>query len=276
MRSALVALAFVSALSAVSGQALANPESVDIRKGESTLRATLFKPEGPGPFPAVVGLHTCEGLNNTSGGLSSRYRDWAERLNKAGFAVLFPDSYGSRNMSNQCRVRSTVRADRERTDDTYAARKWLQSQSDVKPDHISLLGWSNGGIGVLWSVRPRARVQDDKPDFRSAVAMYPGCRRLDTAAWAARIPTLILIGGADDVVSSRACEQMVNGARGRSARVQIIVYPGAYHDFDHPNRALQVRTGYTFSTDGSGRIHSGTNSAARADALRRVPQWLAR
>lgn len=276
MRSALVALAFVSALSAVSGQALANPESVDIRNGESTLRATLFKPEGPGPFPAVVGLHTCEGLNNTSGGLSSRYRDWAERLNKAGFAVLFPDSYGSRNMSNQCRVRSTVRADRERTDDTYAARKWLQSQSDVKPDHISLLGWSNGGIGVLWSVRPRARVQDDKPDFRSAVAMYPGCRRLDTAAWAARIPTLILIGGADDVVSSRACEQMVNGARGRSARVQIIVYPGAYHDFDHPNRALQVRTGYTFSTDGSGRIHSGTNSAARADALRRVPQWLAR
>jgi dienelactone hydrolase len=37
-----------------------------------------------------------------------------------------------------------------------------------------------------------------------------------------------------------------------------------------------VRSGYAFSSDGSGRIHTGSNPAARADALRRVPQWLAR
>ena len=276
MRSALVAIAFVSALLAGSERTLAAPETVDIRSGEFTLHAMLFKPDGPGPFPTIIGLHTCEGLNNTSGVLSSRYRDWADRLNKAGFALLLPDSYGSRSMGNQCRTRSTVRTDRERLEDAQSARKWLQNQSYVKPDHISLLGWSNGGISVLWTVRPRARVRDDKPDFRSAVALYPGCRKLDTAAWAARIPTLILIGGADDVVSSRACEQMVAGAHGRSARAMIIVYPGAYHDFDHPNRAVQQRTGYFFSTDGSGKIHSGTNPAARADALRRVPQWLAR
>jgi dienelactone hydrolase len=277
MRSALVALAFATALPAVSERAQAAPEAVDIRHGEFTLRSTLFRPDGPGPFPAVIGLHSCEGLNNTSGTLSSRYRDWADRLNKAGFVILFPDSYGSRNMSNnQCRTRASIRTDRERMDDAYAARKWLQGQPYVNAQHVSLLGWSNGGIGVLWTVRPRARVRDDKPDFRSAVAMYPGCRKLDTAAWAARIPTLILIGGADDVVSSRACEQMVAGSRGRSARVQIVVYPGAYHDFDHPNRAVQSRSGYTFSTEGTGKVHTGTNPAARADALRRVPAWLAR
>jgi dienelactone hydrolase len=39
---------------------------------------------------------------------------------------------------------------------------------------------------------------------------------------------------------------------------------------------LQVRAGYAFATDSSGKIHTGTNPAARADALRRVPQWLAR
>ena len=276
MRFARVAIAFVAALGAVPERAFAAPEPVEIHEGQFTLKATLFRPDGPGPFPTVVGLHTCEGLNNSSGNLASRYQDWADRLNNAGFALLFPDSYGSRNMSNQCRTRSSIRTDRERTDDANATRKWLQTQPFVKPDHISLLGWSNGGIGVLWTVRPRARVRDDKPDFRSAVALYPGCRRLDTAAWAARIPTLILIGSADDVVSSRACEQMVAGSHGRSARVQIIVYPGAYHDFDHPNRAVQQRTGYTFSTDSTGRIHTGTNPAARADAVRRVPQWLAR
>jgi len=37
-----------------------------------------------------------------------------------------------------------------------------------------------------------------------------------------------------------------------------------------------VRTGYAFSTDASGRVHTGTNPQARADALKRVPEWLAR
>jgi dienelactone hydrolase len=34
-----------------------------------------------------------------------------------------------------------------------------------------------------------------------------------------------------------------------------------------------VRTGLAFSVDNSGRAHSGTNPAARADALKRVPEW---
>ena len=34
-------------------------------------------------------------------------------------------------------------------------------------------GWSNGGSTVLWTVRPK-RSRDDKPDFRSAVAL-PDC-----------------------------------------------------------------------------------------------------
>jgi len=69
---------------------------------------------------------------------------------------------------------------------------------------------------------------------------------------------------------------MVAGARGRSARISIVVYPNAYHDFDHPNRPLQVRTGYAFSVDGSGKVHTGTNPTARADAIKRVQEWLSR
>ena len=69
---------------------------------------------------------------------------------------------------------------------------------------------------------------------------------------------------------------MVAGAKGRSARISIMVYPGALHDFDHPDRPPQIRTDYAVSADGTGRIHIGTNFAARADSLKRVPQWLAR
>jgi dienelactone hydrolase len=254
------------------------PESIDIPQDHGTLKALLFKPGGAGPFSAVVGLHDCAGLTNRRGNLAAQYRDWAQQLVKAGFVVLYPDSYASRGVGSQCAVRhSVVRTDHERVADADAARAWLQSQPYVVPDHISLLGWSGGAITALWAVRRRGALPKvDKSDFRSAVAFYPGCRRLDNTAWSARVPTLILIGAAVDQSSVLACRHMVADARGRSAGTSIVVYPGSYHDFDHPDRPLQVRGGYAFAADTAGKIYTGTNPAARADALKRVPQWLAR
>jgi dienelactone hydrolase len=275
-RTTPAAAALLAFLVTGTNAVAAGPDPVEFRNGDITLKGTIYRPDGAGPFPAVIGLHDCAGLTNQAGSVASKYREWAQLLVKDGFIVLFPESYSSRGLGNQCttRVRS-VRVDRERVADADAARRWLEQQPDVKANHISLLGWSNGANGVLWTVRPHHH-GDDKPDFRSAVALYPGCRRLDSTAWSTRVPTLILIGAADDAASSQECERMVAGARGRSARINIVVYPGAFHDFDHPNRPLQVRSGYAFSTDGSGRIHTGTNAVARADSLKRVPQWLAR
>ncbi len=256
----------------------ADPAPVEIPNGDAKLRAVLYKPDGNGPFAVVIGLHGCDGLLNAQATPSARYRDWAQRLNADGFAAVFPDSYGSRGFAgSQCMVRSrAVRPDRERVGDIEVARAWLLDQAWAAPDRIALLGWSNGGIAALWAVRPRLAPKDGKADFRSATALYPGCRRLLNAAWSTRVPTLVLIGGADDQARPAECQQMVAGAKGRSARAVIHVYPGAHHDFDHPSRRVQARSGYTFSADGSGRVHTGTNPAARADALRRVPEWLKR
>ncbi len=276
---ALGAAAALAVASVPSALGAPEPATVEIPLGEGRLRAVLYRPEGAGPFPVVIGLHGCGGINNSNSRFPvlTRYRDWAQRLTRAGFAVLYPDSYGSRGMATQCTVsRRAIRSNRERVGDAYAARNWLQQQSWVAGDRISLLGWSNGGITTLAAVRPNAAVRDGGADFRSAVAFYPGCRELLKSAWSARVPTLILIGRADDQAPAAACEQMVSGARGRSARVAIRIYPGAHHDFDHPNRPVQVRSGYAFSVDGSGRVHTGTHPAARADAVKRVPEWLAR
>ena len=53
-----------------------------------------------------------------------------------------------------------------------------------------------------------------------------------------------------------------------------MTYPGAYHDFDRANFPLRQRTGVAFSGDGSGVVHLGGNEPARADVIKRVPQWL--
>ena len=269
----VVALSVAALLTAGAAAA----EDVEIPAGDVTLKAVLFRPEGAGPFPAVVGLHGCGGLINRTGQLGARYRDWGEHLVAAGFVVLYPDSFGPRGLASQCTVRERrARSSRERVADANAARRWLHGKDWVRRDRVGLVGWSSGATSTLWTVRPRAAVRDGAPDFRSAVAFYPGCRRLNDLAWSARVPTLILIGAADDWTPAATCQQMVKEARGRSAHAEIITYPGAHHEFDHPNRPITQRTGLAFSADGSGRAHVATHAAARADALRRVPEWLSR
>ena len=56
--------------------------------------------------------------------------------------------------------------------------------------------------------------------------------------------------------------------------MQLVVYPGAHHEFDWANSPVRLRTGLVNTVDPSGKAHGGTNPAARNDALKRVPQWL--
>lgn len=260
---------------AADAASLPSPRQVDIPAGKSVLHGELYKPEGDGPFPTVIALHGCGGLAGHSEPVKPRYRDWAEQLVKAGRAVLWPDSYGSRELGPQCRVKQRrLSARRERVADIVASRQWLVAQPWVARDRISLLGWANGASALLWAVRPQLSSRPGEADFRSAVAFYPDCRISAGLGWSARVPTLLLIGAKDDVSSPPACRQMIEGARGRSALTRIVVYPGAYHDFDRPNLPLRAVGTTDAATPEHG--HVGTDAAARADAQKRVADWLAR
>jgi dienelactone hydrolase len=275
----LSAIAFLSLFGACvdAGAApLADPHQVEIPSGTGVLHAQLYKPEGDGPFPVVIALHGCGGLAGRSEPVQPRYRDWAEQLLRGGKAVLLPDSYGSRELGPQCRVKEhRVRARRERVADIMASRHWLVQQPWASNDRISLLGWANGASALLWAVRPQLTGQRVEPDFRSAVAFYPDCRISSGLGWSARVPTLLLIGAKDDVSSPLACRQMVDGAQGRSALTQIVVYPGAYHDFDLANFPLHAAAG-TSDASLPEHGHLGTDAEARADSQKRVTDWLAR
>jgi dienelactone hydrolase len=67
---------------------------------------------------------------------------------------------------------------------------------------------------------------------------------------------------------------MVDGARGRSALTRIVVYPGAAHFFDHADLPLRALDGSDPTAPEHG--HIGTDADARADAQKRVAEWLAR
>lgn len=228
-------------------------------RGAVTLKAFVLKPEGAGPFPAVVALHGCAGLGNAKGVINPRHADWGERLAAAGYMVVFPESFVSRGLGSQCTVRDREVRSRDRANDAFAAAEWLAARPDVNKARIGLLGWSNGGITTL-----RATNHGQAPrgvEFAQAVAFYPGCTALLKRGYAPRVPVTILHGLADDWTAAEPCRALPG--------VRFIGYDGAYHDFDHPNLPLRTRKA-AFSANGSGVVHIGTNAEAREDAIRRV------
>ncbi|MGC2779170.1 MAG: dienelactone hydrolase family protein [Bradyrhizobium sp.] len=276
MRSliAVVVSLLCAAASPATAEPFPAPVAIEIPSGGYVLHAQLYRPSGAGPFPTVIALHGCGGLAGRSEPVLPRYRDWAEELVKGGKAVLLPDSYGSRGLGPQCRVKErSISGRRERVADIVIAQKWLTRQSWAIPGRVSLVGWASGASALLWAVRPQLP-DHVAPDFRSAVAFYPDCRASSGLGWSTRVPTLILIGGLDDVYSPPACRQMIDGARGRSALTRIVVYPGAYHDFDRVNLPLHQVAGADAAAPERG--HVGSDPEARADAQKLVADWLAR
>jgi dienelactone hydrolase len=275
--SATLFLTLFAVSFAAAAAPLPAPHQVDIPSAKLTLHAQLYKPDGDGPFPTVIALHGCGGLGGHSEPVLPRYRDWAEQLLKAGHAVLLPDSYGSRELGPQCRVKERqVLARRERVADISAARQWLSQQPWVANDRVSLMGWAGGGSALLWAVRPQLSSRNTLPDFRSAIAFYPDCRVSSGLGWSTRVPTLLLIGAKDDISSPSACRTMIDGARGRSALTRIEIYPGASHDFDRANLPLHAIGSGSADAALPERGHIGTDAEARSDSQARVAEWLAR
>lgn len=271
--------------SALVGQLILRPADAWAQASEVTfpgslgvnLHGVLYHPAGAGPFPAVVALHGCGGLYDRSGVLNARHADWGERLAAQGFMVLLPDSFGSRGLGSQCQTKGReVRPGRERVNDAFAAKAYLQGRPDVKPQSVSLLGWSHGGSTVLYTAATSARDPYEGPAFARAVAFYPGCRRPVDLNWHDKVPLEILVGGADDWTGAEDCRVLAARSEARGEPVSITVYPGAFHDFDHPNLPVRERHGLAYTTGNNGVAHIGTDSTARANALARVPSFLAR
>ena len=245
------------------------------------LEGRLFRPSGEGPFPALVGLHGCSGMMRpNTRNLTALYRAWGEVLSGRGYVVLLVDSLGPRGHGEMC---STGGFDptlyRKRPYDAYGALLFLQQLPFVRGDRIGLAGWSQGGgvtlyaIGSLHLGRPTPVPEHD---FRAAVAFYPGAcdERRHPADWTTGIPLLVLNGAADVWTPLESCKIFLDGAIARGSPVDFVAYPGAYHGFDAPNNPQRELPDYKTRAGVVPII--GTDPAARADALLRVPTFLER
>ncbi|MBI4207894.1 MAG: dienelactone hydrolase family protein [Betaproteobacteria bacterium] len=241
------------------------------------LSALQFRPKGSGPIPAVVLLHGCSGMYTPSGYITASYRRWAEMLSEEGYVALLVDSFRPRGHWSICELQKRpIRESRERVEDAYAAAQWLHRQSYVASDRIGLLGWSNGGTGTLYSMRPGSKME---PGFQAAVAFYPGCRTLSGAKTPYRpySPLLILSGEADDWTPAEPCKQLAAIAQKEGASLEIITYPGAHHSFDRIGLPVLYRPNVR-NLNKPDRLGAtvGEHPQAREDAVKRTLRFFAR
>jgi len=276
--------------------------SIDTRTpngGVEQIPVTLLKPDGSGPFPAVVIMHDCSGLGPRSSGAPER---WGRELLAQGYLVLIPDSFTTRGHADGiCTDPSPSRtkvSPPRRVPDAYAALAYLRSLPYVDGARVGLMGGSHGGSTTLASMaapesdnEPFAR--DKRDGFAAAVALYPGCagrlrswRAVRQAASATTInyfgvyqpvaPLLILIGEADDWTPAEPCRQLTEAAQKAGYPVTIKIYPGAHHSFDGSSPVKYLPTRVNVNSPSGRGATTGGDPKAWADSIREVTAFFAR
>ena len=224
------------------------------------IQGYLAKPEGAGPFPAVVALHGCAGMPDTT------KRKLADELVGRGYVVLLVDSFATRGIDHACTGGVSDIAGKRRSD-AYGALAFLSSQTFVDPQRVAAVGFSQGGWVTLLAAEANSFelfVQPGNLRFRAVVAFYPLCRAV---VGRLVIPTLILIGALDQWTPAADCSSKIAAWRTDGVPIEQVVYPGAHHGFYY----LELQPGRTMFGH-----WLEYNEEAATDASRRMREFLDR
>jgi dienelactone hydrolase len=214
----LGAVALAGALAACG--AMVSFQNAKLSEGDTarTIRGLLAKPPGEGPFPAVVLLHTCGGLQ------PHILRDWPEYLTGLGYVTFSVDSFGSRGIKS-CPT-PLARDRRELSRDAYGALEHLASLPFVDKERIGVMGFSLGGNTIDYFVGQEFMTPGSL-NFKAAVSLYGDC--LNLSRYNKTIPTTVVIGEFENEGRLSPCKTLA----GKSPpSIKVHVLPGIYHGFD--------------------------------------------
>jgi dienelactone hydrolase len=262
---------------------------------ETDLPAHLMKPDGDGPFPAVVIVHDCSGLGPKSSGSPKR---WAQQLVPQGYVVLMPDSFTPRGFPDGVCIagghgREAVDYP-QRAADALGALAALRKLPYVDGARIGIMGGSHGGSTVLMTMSaPVGGFLADAKEkgFAAGLALYPRCdahygdwsilrqggrvgpMSAHFGTYKPLAPLLILSGALDDWTPAEPCRQMAETAKAAGYPIDIVVYPNAHHAFDSsfPVRFVAGRNNPS-APSGKGAT-TGGNAEAWADAKAQVARF---
>lgn len=193
------------------------------------IQAKILRPEGAGPFPAVIVLHGCAGPLPNGEAWGAMFRD-------AGFLAAIPDQHGPRGVGSTCEGPSPLIGSATRLRDTYDLMRLLGARPDVRADRIFLMGLSFGHYVTVAAMTENWDMmtlpgETPPPRPRAGVAVYGICSGLPQRTHG---PLLLVLPELDDWTPPEDCQRWVRTGWQRGPVPRILVLPGAYHDFDRP------------------------------------------
>ncbi len=251
MPSPVKAVRILAALVALSDFSLANASETvwipmkvsSLFGGERTIKleATLYRPEGSGPFPLVLYSHTSTGAGKIPATMTLRPDQLAAMLTARGIAVLAPmrrgrgASDGSYDEPYTCNFGAHDAGLRNAIEDTDAAIAFARTQAFIDAGRIVLIGASRGGImSIVYAAR--------RPGVALGAVSLVGAWTSDScsngfhesvfadAGAAAKTPTLWLYAENDSLLSTAEVRRYATEYENAGGRLQLHVYPFSGRD----------------------------------------------
>lgn len=203
----------------------------------------VYRPDGAGPFPAVVLHHQCGGLGDGGKWQNVAILDWAKVAVARGYVAFVIDSLGPRNVKSVCQGAQGGVTHPRQVRDAFQAAAHLARFEFVDKDRIVLVGFSWGAMGALLASRRSWSEQlTPGPRFAAAVAFYPACLARPAVGSPYDIvnpdidrPALVLMGEMDNETPAAECLPQLDAAKAAGAPVQWHVYPETTHCWDCRN-----------------------------------------
>lgn len=187
--------------------------------GGPDVRAYVAKPQGEGPFPAVIMIHEFFGLNESIVGK-------ADLLAEEGYLVVAPDTFrGSTTSWIPRAIYQVITADQTDVNaDLDSVYAWLESQSDAAQDRVGVAGFCYGGrASLLYSLHN---------DRLAATVIFYGLSETDPEVLRNLPgPVLGIFGGADQSIPLSEVDVFEKGLVAAGVPHQISVYEGQPHAF---------------------------------------------
>jgi len=174
-----------------------------------------------------------------------------------GFAALIVDPFSPRGeakgVCDKYNPDTGLQYRSRSADDIWAAFKLMSERSDIDPKRIFVEGYDFGAFSALFATSsPAVAAREPKP--AGVIAYYPYCG-FSTFA----VPTLIMIGDNDGIVSPVLCE-----VKAGKPNVEVVVYPSVTHGFAAPGM-----------DDTFAGVHLLYDAKAAADAQARADAFIA-
>jgi carboxymethylenebutenolidase len=187
--------------------------------GGPDVRAYVAKPEGDGPFPTVIVIHEFWGLNDSLVGK-------ADLLAEEGYLAIAPDTFRGSTTSWVPRAIYQVVSNKPEDintdlDSLYA---WLESQPDVDPERIAIMGFCYGGRTSLAYSLHNNRL--------AATVIFYGSPETDPEILKTLPgPVLGIFGGADQSIPVEQVNAFDAALTEAGVPHEITIYEGQPHAF---------------------------------------------